>query len=231
MSALVSLELADPGAGQRLGPAARSELGSAVRGWRRARPGAVLLQVQGDAWHHAPELSGTVLTRDGVNDSYHSLVKNLFGLACPVVLSLDGQVSGFGLALAMAADVRFATGRTMLSVGRPLAALLGGISWLSTHAAGGAALSQLAWTGTTLTADEAIRRGMVVPAGNARALAEALSADATASSAFKRALNSPAQPQLASALQYQSWLADVASGGPVTRVVPGNGDSRRQAGQ
>lgn len=214
MSEPALLELADPGAGARLGATARSELADAVRGWRRAAPGAVLLEVPGDAWHHAPELAGSVLDREQVDVAYQALARSLFGLTCPVVVSLDGQVSGFGLALAMAADLRLATDRTTLTVGGPVAGLLGGVSWLVANVAGGGTFAQLAWTGATLSADEGIRRGLLSPAGDGRAIVRRLAEDATGSSALKRALNSPRQAGFGTVLDYQAWLADVAAGDP-----------------
>lgn len=205
------LRLPDPGSGERLGAKARDELARAVRAWRKERPGAVLVEVEADAWHHAPELTGAPLERDTVEAGYQALVRSLFMLGCPLVVSLDGRVSGFGLALAMTADVRLATDRTTLGVGGPVAALLGGVSWLLTHAVGGATFAQLAWTGATLSADEGRRRGLLGAADDPAALAARLAADTAGSSALKRALNAPRQVDLGTALGYQSWLAEVAS--------------------
>ncbi|MDQ0381347.1 enoyl-CoA hydratase-related protein [Amycolatopsis thermophila] len=214
MTEIARQRLIDPGAGKRLDAKARDELSRAVREWRKDRPGAVLLEVEADAWHHAPELEGTPLEHDTVDAGYQSLVRNLFALACPVVVALDGQVSGFGLALAMTADVRAATDRTTLAVGGPAAALLGGAGWLLGHAGGGSTFAQLAWTGATLSAEEGRRRGLLAPAGDAAALAERLAADPAGSSALKRALNTPRQAELGTALGYQSWLAEVATERP-----------------
>ena len=130
-----------------------------------------------DAWHHAPEVASARLDRDRVDAGYQLLVKDLFGLVCPVVVALDGRVSGFGLALALAADVRVATGRTTLAVGDlDAAALLGGTGWLLGRASGTETFAQLAWTGETLSAEEGFRRGLVSPgdAEAARALAQRL---------------------------------------------------------
>ncbi len=222
MSDLVTLDFEDPGAGERLGHDARAVLAREIRGWHRSAPGAVLLRVHGDAWHHAPELSGvepTALDRDRIDAEYQSLVKGLFGLVCPVVVSLDGQVSGFGLALALAADVRLATPRTTVSVGgnAKTAALLGGVAWLVTRAAGAGAFAQLAWTGAALSADEAACHGLLSHTADpdaAAVLAEHLAADAAGSSALKRALTSRQRAELGVVLDYEAWLADVAAGGP-----------------
>lgn len=221
MSDVATLDFEDPRQGGRLGDEARAVLAREIRGWRRSAPGAVLLQVHGDAWHHAPELSDAdpaTLDRDRVESEYQSLVKGLFGLTCPVVVSLDGRVSGFGLALTIAADVRLATARTTVSVGgdTKTAALLGGVSWLVSRAAGAGMFAQLAWTGATLTAEEAARHGLLgqtTDPGAAKALAERLAADAVGSSALKRALISRQRAELGVVLDYEAWLADVAAGG------------------
>lgn len=205
----------DPGAGRRLNDDVRAALADEIRGWRRSAPGAVLLRVAGDAWHHAPEAGAAPLDRDRVAAGYQALVKDLFGLACPVVVALDGRVSGFGLALALAADVRLATGRTTLSVGGPAAALLGGTGWLFGRAAGTGMFTQLAWTGRTLSAEDAAARGLLTlgDATAARALTERLAADATGSSALKRALTTRRRGELETVLDYEAWLAGVAAGG------------------
>ncbi|QRP43148.1 enoyl-CoA hydratase-related protein [Amycolatopsis sp. FDAARGOS 1241] len=206
----------DPGAGRRLGEDVRTALAKEIRAWRRAAPGAVLLRVLGDAWHHAPEVGSAPLDRDRVAAGYQALVKDLFGLACPVVAALDGEVSGFGLALALAADVRLATARTTLAVGDlKAAALLGGTGWLLGRAAGTGTFAQLAWTGETLPAGEAARRGLLSPGDGdaARALADRLAADPAGSSALKRALSTRQRGELETVLAYESWLADVAAGG------------------
>lgn len=215
MNGAALLNCEDPGPGRRLGPEARAAIAAALRRWRRESPGAVLLRVHGDAWHHAGEPRDTDLDRDRVVGEYQALVKGLFALPGPVVVLLDGQVSGFGLALAMAADVRLATPRCVLAVGDPVSALLGGTGWLLARAVGAATSAQLAWTGATVTADEAIRRGLLAPAGKPgadHALADRLAADRAGSSALKRALVSRQQAEFGAALDYQAWLAGVAAG-------------------
>jgi 2-(1,2-epoxy-1,2-dihydrophenyl)acetyl-CoA isomerase len=218
MSDVATLDLDDPGTGKRLGKDARATLAQEIRGWRRSAPGAVLLQVRGDAWHQAPALHNAAMDRDHVDTEYQTLVKALFGLTCPVVISLNGHVSGFGLALAFAADVRLATPRTTVSVGDvKAAALLGGASWLVARVAGAGTFAQLAWTGATMSADEADRHGLLTCTTDpdaAQALVERLAADPTGSSALKRALTSRQRAELEVVLDYESWLADIAAGGP-----------------
>lgn len=223
MAEVMPLECEDPGAGARLDAAARGLLAKQVRSWRRAAPGAVLITVRGDAWDHAPELrrpesDPSDLTRERVVLGYQSLAADVFGLDCPVVVALDGRVSGFGLALALAADVRLATARTTLAVGAndPVAALLGGVGWLVSRIAGAGTFAQLAWNGVLLTAGEAAGRGLLNEVddrpGRAADVAARLAAEPAGSSALKRALTSRARREFGSVLDYESWLVEVAAG-------------------
>lgn len=221
MSDTVTHVVDDPGAGHRLGTAAREALASEIRDWRRARPPAVLIDVRGNAWHHAPELDVDRETMDHstIDAGYQSIIAALFELSCPVIVSLAGHVSGFGLALTMAADVRVATSATTLAAGegRPLAALLGGASWLTTRIAGAGSFAQLAWTCGALPADEAARRGLLSivtdEPGAARAVVDRIAADPVGNSALKRALVSRQRTEFGTVLAYEAWLADVAGGG------------------
>lgn len=220
MSDVTAHVIEDPGAGRRLAAPARTELAHDIRGWRRHTPSAVLIEVRGDGWHHAPEVDAAGrLDRSAVDAGYQSLASALFELSCPVVVSLEGRVSGFGLALAMAADVRVGTTGTTLAAGdgRPLAALLGGAGWLTARVAGTGTFAQLAWTSTAFPADEALRRGLLTAVtdepGAARALTERIAAEPAGSSALKRALAARQRAEFSAVLGYEAWLADVASDG------------------
>ena len=211
----------DPGPGRRLGPASRAQLRDELRSIGRGGGTCALLSVRADAWHHAPEVAtyGTdQLAQKVVQDEFHSLVDQLFGLGVPVVATLDGAVSGLGLALAMAADLRVASPRTTFAVGDAgtAAALLGGSTWLLARAVGYATVAHLAWTGTALTAGAAEQRGLVGHVSDdpstGRRLAESLAAvPAPAASALKRALTSRQRADLEVSLDYESWLAGLAA--------------------
>lgn len=226
MSAAVALiELAEPPEGRRLDRAARDDLRSRLRSAAREKPGCLVITVEGACWHQAPELGTTdpaEFSQPVVAASFSALSEQLFQLPFPVVVAVDGPVSGFGFALSLAADLRVAGPRSTFSFGGPAsaAALLGGAGWLVTRAVGAAAFSDLAWTGTVLDAEAAAGRGLVTtvtpqPGAAARELAETLAAvPAATSSALKRGLTNRQRPDLAAALDYESWLVGVATAAP-----------------
>jgi len=224
---VTTIELAKPPDGRPLDRAARENLRSRLRSVTREKPGCLVIAVEGECWHQAPELGTTDRTefsQPAVAAHFSALSEQLFQLPFPVVVALDGPVSGFGLALALAADVRLAGPRATFSFGGPAsaAALLGGAGWLMTRAVGAAMFSDLAWTGMVLDAEAAARRGLVTrvtpePLDAARELAETLAAvPAATSSALKRGLTNRQRPDLAAALDYESWLVGVATAGPAS---------------
>jgi enoyl-CoA hydratase/carnithine racemase len=228
-SAATRLALTDPGQGNRLAQEAREDLRSRLRSAAREAPRCLLIDVEAAAWHQGPEFppsanDGSAVTQAAVAEGFQALIDQLFAFPAPVVLTLDGPVSGFGLALALAADLRFATPRATFSLGTPAsaAALLGGTSWLLTHAVGAATFAHLAWTGSALDADTAAARGLLSSVSpdagaEAEALAESLAAlPAATTSAVKRALTSRRRPDLAATLDYESWLVTVAARGDGT---------------
>jgi enoyl-CoA hydratase/carnithine racemase len=201
------LHCPDPGAAGRLAGDARSELAGALRGWQRNAPPALLVEVAGDAWAHAPSQDAGLRDRAAI-DRVYALVTALYGLACPVVVSVDGSVSGLGCALLLAADVRFGTQRAAVSAGDgPAAALLAGAGRLSP------AIDRLCWTADTLTGEPAVAAGVLTALASvedARACAARLAADPAGWSAVKRAHRSRTRPEFETALRYESWLLDIA---------------------
>jgi 2-(1,2-epoxy-1,2-dihydrophenyl)acetyl-CoA isomerase len=221
------VDLAEPPEGRRLDRAARDDLRSRLRSVTKEKPGCLVIGVEGACWHQAPEVGTSdpaEFRQPSAAASFSALSEQLFHLPFPVVVALDGPVSGFGVALALAADVRFAGPGTTLSFGGPAsaAALLGGAGWLVTRAVGAATFSDLAWTGMVLDAEASVRRGLITsvtphPRDAARELAERLAAvPAPTTSALKRGLTNRQRPDLAAALDYDSWLVGVATAGPAT---------------
>lgn len=213
------LVVEDPGPGERLGRAARAALRRELQSAARAEAPAVLITVSGDAWHHAPEVArygAADLTQSEVSEEFQSLSARLFCHPAPVIVELNGAVSGFGLALAMAADVRVATPNATFGLGSTQAAgaLLGGATWLLARAVGTALLARMAWTGVVLDADDAQRHGLVTvlskDPSHARRLAQSLSDAPYATSALKRALTSRQASDLEQSLSYESWLPAIA---------------------
>jgi len=210
MSDVEFLQCPDPGRSGRLVGDARSELAGALRGWQRNAPAALLVEVAGDAWAHVPGEDAGLCDHAAISRAY-ALVTALYGLACPVVVSVDGAVSGLGCALLLAADVRFGTQRAAVSAGDgPAAALLAGAGRLGPASA--VAIDRLCWNADTLAGPAAVAAGLLTTAGSldeARARATRLAADGVGWSAVKRAHRSRARPALETALRYESWLLDI----------------------
>jgi enoyl-CoA hydratase/carnithine racemase len=210
MSDLEFLQCPDPGRPGRLTGDARAGLAAALAGWQRATPAAVLVEVAGDAWAHEPGEDAGLGDRAAIGRA-HALITALYALACPVVVSVDGAVSGLGCALLLAADVRFGSQRAAVSAGDgPAAALLAGAGRLALASA--TAIDRLCWVAESLTGAAAVAAGVLTTLGSpgdARACAGRLAADPAGWSAVKRAHRSRTRPALADALRYESWLLDI----------------------
>lgn len=210
------IEVPDPGAGARLGTAARAGLAAELRTAGNAGADCLLVRVRGAAWNHAPELQRDQPEQLGqpVVASASALTRSLFTTGVPVVVALEGPVSGHGLALALAADLRVATAGASLAVGPPASAagLVGGSVWLLERACGRALLTHLAWTGALLTAQEALGYGLLSAVDeDPRALADTLAAvPPVAASVLKRGLTSRHTTDLQAGLDYESWLPGIA---------------------
>ncbi|MEU5904514.1 enoyl-CoA hydratase-related protein [Micromonospora sp. NPDC047467] len=203
-------EAGDPGAGERLGPAARATLGDALKRHARTPGQPLLIRVEGDAWCHEPD----DLTQPVVRGQLHELVLRVHAAPGPVIVQLAGAVRGLGLGLALAADLRVAAPTASFAVGSPAAFLAGGVGQLLAGVVGTGVLAQMAWTGATLTADEALHRGMVGsvtadPQAGAALAAQVATIGAGTASALARALRGRDRPDLTAALDYESWLAGV----------------------
>lgn len=214
----------DPGRGRRLSNEARKDLSSRLRQAGRSEASCVVVAVHGDAWDHAPDVrsySRDQFSQPVVAGELHALVLQVFAVEVPVVAHLDGAVSGLGLGLAMAADLRVAGPRTSLSLGRPAdaAALLSGASWLLQRAVGTGGHARLAWTGDVVSARSAAQAGLldrvVDDPEEATGYVQELAAELacvphSTASAIKRSLIGRGKQELAAALDYESWLASVA---------------------
>lgn len=214
MSELAEWSVADPGPGARLAGESRAELAAAVRGWNRSGAGAVLLEVGGAAWAAVPDDRAGLDERRAVVAA-QDLVAALFGLARPLVVSVDGPVCGYGLAVLLCADVRVGGPHTTVAVGdRPRAALIGAGRWLAGHHGATAAWDRMAATGATLDRDAAVDTGILTAAGDrasARSVAERLAGDPGWAS-VKRAARARVRSELAGVLRYEGWLATPATG-------------------
>ncbi|MQA03291.1 MAG: hypothetical protein GEV07_11370 [Streptosporangiales bacterium] len=212
MGDIATFRCTDEGPGARLAAEARGALADAVRGWRREAPAAVVVEVDGQAWAHVPDVAD--LTDQATIGKAQGLVTALFALDCPVIVAVDSAVSGLGTALLLTADVRIGGPHVTVAVGEaPAAALVGATGWLAARAGAAPAAARLTWTGGTLDADAAVAGGLLTTPGtaaDAHACASRLAADPAGWSAVKRADRTRARPELAETLRYHSWLTDLA---------------------
>lgn len=87
----------------------------------------------------------------------------LHQLDTPTVCSLNGGAAGYGLDLALGCDIRIASSTAKLNSGFAKRGILpeSGGTWLLPRMVGYARAAEIAFTGRTLTADEALRLGLV----------------------------------------------------------------------
>lgn len=148
--------------------------------------------------------------RRGINAT---LFIRLHELPMPVIAAIDGYALGGGAELAYAADIRIAT--PALKIGNPetglgIMAAAGG-TWRLREIVGDGLASEMLLTGRSLTADEALRAGLVSsihPASElmaaAHAIADRIAAnDPLATRHTKRAMRAPrnAHPEIDGELQ------------------------------
>src|SRR5271165_4179964 len=130
----------------------------------------------------APGNTGTDESRDRLANQRHmsSLVLALRALPQPVIAAVNGPSAGFGLALALGCDIRFAAREAVFRV----AFINIGVSncdmatsWLLPRLIGASRSHELMLTGRRFDAEEALRIGLVADVvGEARLLERALEA-------------------------------------------------------
>ncbi|MGW2083349.1 enoyl-CoA hydratase-related protein [Streptomyces sp. NPDC001939] len=109
---------------------------------------------------------GGVSTAEGYRRGMHRLIAAVFGAGVPTIAAINGHAMGAGLDLALACDIRIIAdaarvGSTFVTVG--LAPGDGG-AWLLPRAVGQQRAAELAFTGRTVTAAEAVQLGMALEA-------------------------------------------------------------------
>ncbi len=114
----------------------------------------------------APENDGSDESRDRLANQQHmsTLVLGLRALPQPVIAAVNGPAAGFGLALALASDIRYAAPEAVFS-----AAFINigvsncdmGTSWLLPRLIGASRSHELMLTGRRVDAEEALRIGLV----------------------------------------------------------------------
>jgi enoyl-CoA hydratase len=114
----------------------------------------------------APGSDGTDPTRDRLGSQVHMsrLILRLRGTPQPVIAAVNGPAAGFGLALALGSDIRYAAQSAVfrvvfLNIGVSNCDM--GVSWLLPRLIGASRSHELMLTGRRVEAEEAERIGLV----------------------------------------------------------------------
>jgi enoyl-CoA hydratase len=114
----------------------------------------------------APGNSGSDEARDRLANQQHmsTLVLALRALPQPVIAAVNGPAAGFGLALALGSDIRFAGAQAVFRVAFVNIGVSNcdmGTSWLLPRLVGASRAHELMLTGRRFDADEALRIGLL----------------------------------------------------------------------
>jgi enoyl-CoA hydratase len=114
----------------------------------------------------APDNDGSDEPRDRLANQQHmsTLVLALRALPQPVIAAVNGPAAGFGLALALACDIRYAAAEAVFRVAFINVGVSNcdmGTSWLLPRLIGASRAHELMLTGRRVDADEALRIGLV----------------------------------------------------------------------
>lgn len=189
----------------------RRVLEPALAAARRSDANLVAVDVETDAWKW--EWDGTGLSASRIVREHHDLVAKILSATVPVAVRLDGAVSGLGLALALACDLRFATPRARFLVGPAgsPAAVLSGLPWLLRDRLGSSRAMELMLTGRELDADQSRAAGLVCDQSYDDVVRALGSASSAVTSALSRSLSGPTVAAYLEHLSYESWLGAMAS--------------------
>jgi enoyl-CoA hydratase len=130
----------------------------------------------------APENDGSDEPRDRLANQQHmsTLILELRALPQPVIAAVNGPAAGFGLALALGCDIRYAAPEAVfraafLNIGVSNCDM--GTSWLLPRLIGASRSHELMLTGRRVAAEEALRIGLVADVvGEGRLMDRALEA-------------------------------------------------------
>jgi 2-(1,2-epoxy-1,2-dihydrophenyl)acetyl-CoA isomerase len=155
-----------------------------------------------------------------LRERYNPIIRAMRSLPKPIVGAINGVAAGAGASLAMACDIRIAAdGATFaLAFGRVGLVPDSGATWFLPRLVGATRAAEIALLGDPVTAEDAVRLGLVgrvvaAPelATEARATAARLAAGAPRAMALtKRALNAAWERDLDGALDYEAHLQDMA---------------------
>jgi enoyl-CoA hydratase len=114
----------------------------------------------------APGADGTDAARDRLAMQQHmsSLIRGLRAVPQPIISAVNGPAAGFGLALALASDIRYAAREAVFRVAFINVGVSNcdmGTSWLLPRLIGASRAHELMLTGRRVDAEEALRIGLV----------------------------------------------------------------------
>src|SRR3989440_1574855 len=132
----------------------------------------------------APGNDGSDEPRDRLTNQQHmsTLVLALRALPQPVIAAVNGPAAGFGMALALGCDIRYASREAVLRVAFINIGVSNcdmGTSWLLPRLVGAARAHELMLTGRRFDAEEALRIGLVADVVDGERLLERALAGAT----------------------------------------------------
>lgn len=177
----------------------------------RKQDAPVLLTGSAGTWNHAC-VPGDARS---ASREFHSLVTSFVSHPAPVVAALAGKVSGFGLALAAAADVRIAQSGSTFQVGddRGATALTTGSLRMLTALLGRAHAETFVYSARTITLEDALAIGLILHTDNSQVDAEVVIGDFSGldASSIKRAATLGFSAELTEQLAFDAWLALTAA--------------------
>jgi 2-(1,2-epoxy-1,2-dihydrophenyl)acetyl-CoA isomerase len=155
-----------------------------------------------------------------IRERYNPLVMAMRSLPKPIIAAVNGVAAGAGASLAFAADIRLAAegASFALAFGRVGLVPDSGATWLLPRLVGASRAAELALANAVVSADEALRMGLVsrvVPAGSlleaAFEVASRVADSAPLAVALtKRALQRSLEATWTEALEYEADLQGVA---------------------
>lgn len=155
-----------------------------------------------------------------IRERYNPLVVAMRDLPKPIIAAVNGVAAGAGASLALASDIRIAAegASFTLAFGRVGLVPDSGATWLLPRLVGASRAAELALTNTVVSADEALRMGLVsrvVPGDTlletAREVASRVAESAPLAVALtKRALQRSLEVRWSEALEYEAELQGVA---------------------
>ena len=155
-----------------------------------------------------------------LRERYNPIIRALRSMGQPVIAAVNGVAAGAGASLAFACDLRIAAAdaRFVLAFGRIGLVPDSGATWFLPRLVGSARAAEMAFVGDPLSAEDALRFGLVsrvVPTEDllteARAMADRIAAGAPLAMALtKGALERAATIDLETALEGEAKLQGIA---------------------